>query len=195
MKVKSITHRRSQIAHTAAELIGQKGYAAVSVRTLADAVGLETSSIYSHFSSKEEILWEIATACADDFQQTLEPIFHSNLHTREKLSRMLAAHVEVTLRNRVAAPVFVNEWRHLGEPQRSEFAARRDTYERMFREVVRQGLAERVFRELDARLAVLTLLSALNSTAQWYRPEGELMPDEIGEQLAHMLLYGLIQSF
>ncbi len=195
MKTTTTSSRREQIADAAAALIGEKGYAAVSVRGLADAVGLETSSIYSHFASKEEILWEIAVRCADDFHQTVEPIYRSNLHTREKLSRMLAAHVAVTLRNRVAAPVFVQEWRHLGEPQRSQFAARRDAYEAMFRDVVNQGLAERVFREIDARLAVLTLLSALNSTARWYRPEGELMPDEIGEQLAEMLLYGLTQSF
>jgi len=187
--------RKEQIIEAAAALIGQKGYAAVSMRSLAESVGLETSSIYSHFTSKEDILWAIASRCADDFQQTVAPVFESKLHTREKLSRMLAAHVEVTLRNRLAAPVFVQEWRHLGDVQRDEYAKRRDSYERMFREVVRHGVSEHVFRNIDGRLATLTLLSALNSTAQWYRPEGDLKPEEIGESLAEMLLHGLTRTF
>jgi len=48
---------------------------------------------------------------------------------------------------------------------------------------------------MDEKFAALTLLSALNFMPQWYRPEGEKSPQELGEILASMLLQGLLKSF
>ncbi len=47
---------RERIMEAAIELFGAKGYANVSVRELAAAVGIKPASIYNHFSGKEEIL-------------------------------------------------------------------------------------------------------------------------------------------
>jgi len=52
---------RRRILDAAAGLFRQKGYAAVSLRDIAEAVGLKTGSLYYHFDSKESLIGEILT--------------------------------------------------------------------------------------------------------------------------------------
>lgn len=47
---------RQEILNTALELFSVQGYEATSVSQIADAVGIRKASLYSHFTSKQEIL-------------------------------------------------------------------------------------------------------------------------------------------
>lgn len=47
---------RHEILNTALELFSVQGYEATSVSQIADAVGIRKASLYSHFTSKQEIL-------------------------------------------------------------------------------------------------------------------------------------------
>lgn len=47
---------REQILDAAAEMFSEQGYAAVSTRKIAEAVGVKQATLYYHFGSKEDIL-------------------------------------------------------------------------------------------------------------------------------------------
>ena len=51
-----ITNRKEEIQTAAAKLFGEKGFAASSVRDIANAVGLGAASLYNHMGSKDELL-------------------------------------------------------------------------------------------------------------------------------------------
>jgi AcrR family transcriptional regulator len=50
---------KEKIFDVALDLFSKKGYDSVSLREIADSVGIKKSSIYSHYSSKEAILMDI----------------------------------------------------------------------------------------------------------------------------------------
>lgn len=50
---------REEILDAAAELFTTQGYATTSTRAVADAVGIRQSSLYHHFSTKDDILEEL----------------------------------------------------------------------------------------------------------------------------------------
>jgi hypothetical protein len=70
---------------------------------------------------------------------------------------------------------------------------RRRQYERCFVKVVEQGMTDGSLKpELNPRIAVLTILGALNWTPEWFSPDGRLSPAEVGELMAGTLLGGIV---
>jgi hypothetical protein len=47
---------------------------------------------------------------------------------------------------------------------------------------------------VDERFAARLVLSALNWTHQWYKPDGPMTAEEVGSTLADMLLNGLYRT-
>jgi len=185
------TARRDALLQAAQRLFSQRGYEATSVRDIADAMSIKAGSLYAHIETKEDLLWEILTAAADRFFAAIEPIVASELLPIEKLKRVIAAHVEVITESASSAAVYMTEWRHLSEPRRSEFAARRDAYEELVRGIVRDGIRAGEMADVDEKFATLLILSSMNWIYQWYRPDGPMNPEEIARKLTAMLLKGL----
>lgn len=183
--------RRDELLAAAEKLFCQRGYQATSVRDIAEALEIRAGSLYAHIESKEDLLWEILRAAADRFFAAVGPIVDSNLVTVEKLKRAIAAHVQVITGSASAAAIYMNDWRHLSEPRRREFAERRDEYERMFRRLVHDAIREGLFGDVDEKFATLMILSSINWIYQWYRPDGPMTPEEIARRITDLLFNGL----
>lgn len=189
--MEAVLTRKEQIEKTATALFKRKGYTATSMRDLANALGIEAASIYSHIRSKEEILQRVCFKMADEFFDALDAAESMAGPATVRLQRAIAAHVQVLTQNTEASAVFLHEWRHLSEPLHSNFLALRDKYEARFRDIISEGIQRGEFSVPDEKFAVLTILSALNWIHTWYKPEGKMTPTEIAENLSEMLLNGL----
>jgi len=90
-----------------------------------------------------------------------------------------------------ASSVFMNDWRYLKEDQKIEFIQKRNNYEFQIRKIIQLGINEGQFNEVDTKFASLTLLSALNSVVEWYKPSGILSPEQVALQLNQFVQTGL----
>jgi len=92
---------RRKIIKTAVELMCEKGYAKVSMRTIARAAGIGDATIYKYFSSKEKLLTGYYEICAEDTVQMLlkiDDIDEYGLH--EKLQVLLDSYLSNMLPDR-----------------------------------------------------------------------------------------------
>jgi TetR/AcrR family transcriptional regulator, cholesterol catabolism regulator len=186
--------RKEQVIRSAAELFKEKGYAASSMRDLAQKLGIEAASLYSHIKSKEEILQTLCFDMAADFRESLDKVEKQNVSASEKLSLGITGHVNVMARDLTASAVFMNEHRHLSNPYLRDFLLLRINYINRFKAIIEEGVAKGEFKKnIDTKLAVMTLFSSLNWMPMWYSPEGSIEPKELGQQLANMLVNGLKQ--
>src|SRR5699024_6005312 len=108
-----------------------------------------------------------------------------------KLKKALVAHIRVITDNLEAATVFFHEWKSLTEERRRIIQGKRDEYESMWARLLAEGEEQGSFRLSDPKSARLLILSAANGMYQWYRPEGELSPEEVAERFTSILLSGL----
>lgn len=185
--------RKEQIFRTAAELFREKGYVASSMRDLAQKLGIEAASLYSHIRSKEEILHNICFDMAAEFRKSLEEVEkQKNLSASEKLRRGIIGHVQVMARDLTASAVFMNEHRHLSQPYLRDFLLLRINYINRFKAIIEDGVRTGEFKSnIDKKLAVMTLFSSFNWMPQWYEPGGAIDSVELGRQLNDMLVNGL----
>lgn len=183
--------RKEQIEEKATALFEERGYAATSMRDLAQVLGIEAASLYSHIKSKEEILQKICFRMADEFFNAWNEVELENRSQADKMEKAMIAHVKVITKDTAASAVFFNEWRHLSEPHLSQFLAMRNDYEGRFISIITDGMTSGEFNEVDAKFTMLTVLSSLNWTHNWYKSSGNLSPEEVGRRLSSLLLNGL----
>jgi AcrR family transcriptional regulator len=194
MPRKDTATRQLEIHATAEQYFRQKGYLATNMREIADALGVRGASLYSHINGKEDILWAIASRTAEQFFVALEPVVATGDPAPTKLRAAIVAHVVVIARNLDASAVYFNEWRHLSPRRRAQHTKRRDEYEEIFRNIIRVGIKSGHFAKVDEKFAALIILSALNWTHQWYKPDGPWSAEEVGEKIADLLMNGLLKE-
>lgn len=186
-----VSPRKKQIEREAAELFMQRGYTAATMRDLAQKVGIEAGSLYSHYKSKESILQNICFRKAHGFMKSLDEIEHSNDSMQIRLEKAIKSHIQVLLKDPKETSVFQLEWKHLSDPYLSDFAEMRKDYENRFLSIIEKGVKNGEFSVEDPYIFTVTLLSALNNTLQWLNKSEVKNPDLIAGKLIDIFFQGI----
>lgn len=184
-------NRKEQIISTAAQLFRQKGYAASSMRDIANALSIEAASLYHHIKSKEEILEIICFTMAQKFLSSIAEVNDIYFNAEERLRKAILHHVEIITEDIDKSAVFLREWRSLPENSLSDFIQLRNHYENEFTKIVESGVQEDIFDHVDVKFAVLSVLSSVNWINEWYKPEGKMGVNEIANKISDFVMGGL----
>ena len=181
--------RRSELTREAAKLFARKGYHGTSIGDMADALGVQKGSLYSHIASKEDLLYETMRDGAAAFHGALDAI-PEDLPATEKIRLALRGHLRVVAEQLDVATVFVQEWRYLEGARREEIVSERRRYEERIRDLFREGRELSELRaDLDESVAALLLLSAANWAYTWLQPGRNT--DELADRFYALLVDGM----
>ena len=181
--------RRREVTREAAKLFAQKGYHGTSIGDIAEALGVQKGSLYSHIASKEDLLYETMREGAEAFHAALDAI-PEDTPAVDKIRLALRGHLRVVAEQLDVATVFVQEWRYLEGERRDEILAERRRYEERIRDLFREGRELSELRaDLDETAAVLLLLSAANWAYTWLQPGRDT--DEIADRFFALLVDGV----
>ena len=97
----------------------ERGFAASSMRDLAETVGIEAASLYNHIRSKNEILESICFDVANIFNEKIQEVESGRQSNINKIESLLRFHIEQMVDNYENVIVSDREWRHLDEPYRA----------------------------------------------------------------------------
>ena len=184
-----MTDRRSELTRQAARLFAQKGYHGTSIGDIAGALGVQKGSLYSHISSKEDLLYETMRDGAAAFHAALDAI-PEELPATEKIRLALRGHLRVVAEQLDVATVFVQEWRYLEGERRDEIVAERRRYEERIRDLFREGRELSELRaDLDEVAAALLLLSAANWAYTWLKAGRDT--DALADRFYALLMDGM----
>src|SRR5580704_15004136 len=85
----SLVARRSEILDIASQVLAQKGYDQTSVREIGAACGILSGSLYHHFSSKEQIAFEIVAQFYEQLVRSERAIVRSSIPNADKLRDLM----------------------------------------------------------------------------------------------------------
>jgi len=181
----------AEIYEAAVRLIAERGYHGTSLRALAGEVGLQMSSAYHYFPSKQLLLLRIMDRTMRDLIATVQEAVAGVDDPAEQLRAAIRGHVGFHAHRRREAFITDSELRALEPANRDRIVALRDEYERLFLRILEQGVRRQVFRPHDTKLAVYALMAVCTDVAVWYRPEGRLTLEEIADSYFSMFLRGI----
>lgn len=191
MAIASKITTREKVKLTAKRLFRERGYAAVGMRELAEAVGIRAPSLYNHYKSKDDILREICFELAEQFYKAFEEAAATEDKSVKKLRAAIKAHISVIAANIDSAEVFFHEWIFLEQPNLSKFKKLRFEYEMMFRDIIDKGIKRGDFKKMNSKLTAFTIFSALNATYEFMRSSEKYTQEQMAEDIADLLLKGL----
>jgi AcrR family transcriptional regulator len=171
--------RRAAILDGALELFAIQGYRATTMADVGKRAGIRGPSIYKYFASKNEILSEIMLTSMNRLIENYAVATAKAPDPAEQLKLAVEAHVRYHTRHRLEAFVGTREINSLKEPVRARLLARRDAYERGFREIVERGRIEGTFQVSSSRLASYAILDMGIGISVWFREDGPLDEDQV----------------
>ena len=183
--------KKELILLKAAAMFREKGFAATSMRDLAETVGIEAASLYNHIRSKNEMLEAICFDVANRFNSNMDAIESGNQKSITKVEVLLRFHIQQMIGNYEEVYVSDREWRHLDEPYLSNFQTQRRIYRKRFAAIIEEGIAKNEIRKIDAPTAILILLHAVSGIESWHRSKARITAQELEDNMIMIMIDGL----
>lgn len=166
------TPTRELVRSTSTDLFAERGFAATTMRQLADRADLPLSAFYYYFNSKYDVLLAIMDAAMTGLAAGLDTAVDRTQPPDRRLVALVARHVEVHLLDPGIARVADGELRSLKDADRRAIVDRRDAYEQHFRDALAAGVEQGIFDpELDIAVASMAILTMATSVIDWWRPD------------------------
>jgi AcrR family transcriptional regulator len=182
---------REDILEAAAQVFRQKGFHGASMQDIAKAVNLQKPSLYHHVSSKQEILLALLDRALELLLERISAISSQEISADKKLQQMVRAYLQILAENTDLSAVLLFEHRSLERKQHARHVPNRDKFEALWRNVLEEGVANKLFVCDDPALTTRAILGILNWTITWYHPDGALEINEIADRYSSLLLNGL----
>lgn len=180
-----------QIYACAVRLFYEHGYHGTSMRALAEAAGLEISSLYYYFHNKQDLLVRIMTQTMHDLIGEVEGALDGLVDPEDCLRAALTAHILFHSTRRMDVFIADSELRALELPHREALIRLRDAYEQIFADILRRGVAAGQFALPDLQLSVYSLMGMCSGVSLWFSPEGRLSLEDIAAAYAQIFIHGI----
>lgn len=183
---------RERILKTAAILFAERGYHAIGMSDLGEAVKLGRGALYHHIKSKEDLLYDISREYITDLAEFAEWAIQ---HERDPKKRivMLGENLLIKIASHQAElTVCFREIQSLTEPRYSEVLGLHKKYERIWRDTMVAGAECGYFRSYDP-IVLKGVLGMYFYSYLWMRADGKMPPSRIAERLNELALRMLVK--
>jgi TetR/AcrR family transcriptional regulator, cholesterol catabolism regulator len=181
---------KERILAAGTELFLRNGYHGTGVQELSDAVGMGRGALYYHIGNKEQLLFEISMLLLQQATDAAAPAATSTESPDVKLGELARALLVHQSTYGEAWTVVLSEARFLSDEHRLEVIAARDSYEAIWMQVLKDGAAAGLWREVDG-VDIRGILGMLNWSNRWMQPGGALTPEEIADRYVDLIVHGL----
>lgn len=162
-----------KIRAEALRLFAERGYAAVSMREIARAVGVQAGALYNYTPDKQALLFSLLKGHMDDLSEAqadqpapADPV--------ERLRAFVHFHIAFHLERPQAVFIAYMELRNLIPENFAVIEGLRHDYETGLESILRAGMASEAFSIPDSKIATLAIIAMLTGVTTWYRPGGRL---------------------
>ena len=186
--------RAAHIYRMAAEIMCRKGYEATSMNDIADAVGLTKAGIYHYIRGKENLLFAIMSYAMDMVDQDVMTPARKLADPEQRLRTIVERHSRRIVEVGGAVTILLEEMNALTPAHRSTIRGRKRAYFELIRWTLVQLAAEGKLRDVNPTVATFSLLGIILWISRWYRPDGNLTPQEVLDSVVETALNAVLRT-
>lgn len=186
--------RKEEIISTASHLFKEKGYNAVTMRDIAEAMGMKAASLYNHISSKQEILATLILEVANEFTRGMNAVISDVSSPLKKIQTIIEMHIDITVNYSEGLAALNNDWMHLENDHLKAFVKMRTDYEENFRTIIKQGIDSGEIHARHPEVILFSILSTLRTLYVWYQKRGKLDVNVLKKDMVAVFLNGIVNK-
>ncbi len=176
----------------ATRLFAEQGFESTSVQQIVDAAGVTKGAMYHYFGSKDDLLYEIYARVLRLQTERMSRLADGPGDAEDRLRAVAVDVVATTAENLEDTIIFFRSMHMLHPDKRAEVRAERRRYHERVRQLVEEGQKSGVFRsDKSADLVVDYFFGAVHHLGSWFRKDGPLTAEQVGEEFAELLMGGL----
>jgi AcrR family transcriptional regulator len=174
-----------KLRQTALRLFAQHGYAAVSMRQIAQDVGVQAGALYNYTPDKQSLLFELMESHLQELLDRFEDRLGAS--PDDRLRHFVAFHLRFHHDRPDAVFIAYMELRNLTSENFARIEALRRRYEMLLETILCDGLKSGAFEVADPRVATRAIIAMLTGVTTWFRSGGLLSLAQIEEQYWQMV--------
>ncbi|WP_311521874.1 TetR/AcrR family transcriptional regulator [uncultured Corynebacterium sp.] len=183
-------YSREDVIRAAVRAFTARGYDATSMDNVASELGISKSALYHHISSKEEILELTVVQALKRLEAVAEEMAAADVSAGERVRGLLRGSIEVLCSDPKSVALLLR-LRGNSEVERSALGRRR-TLTRSVIPLVEAAQEEGAIRsDIEAPLLTRMIFGMINSTSDWYEPEGRIDAEELASTFESVIFGGL----
>ena len=178
-----------QILDEARKLFNQRGYAGMTLRRIADEVGIEPQTIYNYAVSKQALVDRMMrTAMTRLHARTAGAVAEAGPEPAARLRAAVRVHTEYFCTRDDYFMVVRDALKFLDPGVRDAQLRILRAYEDLFRDIIRDGMATGEFEVVDTTAATYAVMGLGESVVHWFNPSGRLSARQVADEYAHLAL-------
>lgn len=175
---------------TAARAFTNKGFHGTSLDTIAAELGVSKAALYRYVPNKQALIHRLHQVSLDAAEAALATAEAAAADGLERVRLAVYHYLRALTASSIACLVLMEEGAMTGDLA-IDILDRRRAFERRLRDLVNAGIADGSIVPCDAKLAVLTILGAVNWVSRWYRRDGSLSGHDIALGMSRQLARGI----
>ncbi|MFU8769353.1 MAG: TetR/AcrR family transcriptional regulator [Desulfotignum sp.] len=182
------------IKKAAINLFYKKSYFATAMSNIALDSNIRKASIYHHYASKEDLLFDILMTTMNALDAYIENCLEGVENIENRMRVAVRAHVKFHCDNQKEVLISDSELRGLTSKNYKTFVALRGAYEKKFQDMITQGIGQGYFAAGDVKVISYAILTMCTAVANWFKPDGRLSGDQISRIYEELVVTRLLKE-
>ena len=172
----------------------EKGFAAMSIQHIADALEFSKANFYHHIDSKEKLLYEIFVDTLQYSLGRIEEIVTSGRSIPDQLRALIEFYVSLMTDRRATMLVWFKERAHLTDAHQEEVGRLEQQIGATLEAFYERGIAAGHFKPIDAAVARFAIFGMCFQMTKMPKTMDRASVVEIARQLQDLACTGLLTS-
>jgi len=186
--------KTEEIYQVIARLFAYRGYHSTSMREIARELGMNQSSLYHYFASKQDILFTLMNDAMDDVLAILEEISSTDLLPEDRLNRVLSFYTQYYAGDQERLILLINEMNSLNEEYRSILVGKQRQYVQLIKSILEELAAQGKIKQIDPAIATFAFFGMVHYTIKWYHKDGPVSLDQLANAFVEIFTKGILTN-
>ena len=178
------------ILDSAAALFAKVGYPGAKMQDIAKACGASKSMLYHYYPTKDDLMFAMLEEHLQKVIAGIEEVAAVPGTNKERFAAFVQVYAQKSAQSRRRHVTAMNDVKFLPKAMQTPLLALQRQITDQVTEMLRglsPGLPDSVYKPYT-----MLLLGMLNWTDYWFKPGGEMKPQELCERIARLFLRGFL---